>query len=124
MAERKTMDQLREEVRATGSLVVRLERCLTKVGAIASGRDMRMTVPPRSDDDDIFLAVTLADAVEALCTDGVAPSQAPSSAIRDAAYDQIDRYLRNNLSDEDYADYSQALDLIYTAGVGGNDAVK
>jgi hypothetical protein len=38
----------------------------------------------------------------------------PSSALRDAAYDQIDRFLRNNMDDMDYADYSQALDLIYT----------
>ena len=37
-----------------------------------------------------------------------------NTTLRDAAYDHIDRYLRNNLSDEDYADYSQALDLIYT----------
>lgn len=41
-------------------------------------------------------------------------SLSPSSALRDAAYDQIDRFLRNNLNDVDYADYSQALDLIYT----------
>jgi hypothetical protein len=41
------------------------------------------------------------------------PEQRPSSALVDAAYDQIDRYLRNNLDDMDYADYSQALDLIY-----------
>ena len=34
---------------------------------------------------------------------------------RDVAYDQIDRFLRNNLSDADYADYSQALDRVYAA---------
>ena len=32
---------------------------------------------------------------------------------RDTAYDKIDRYLRNNLDDADYADYSAALDLVY-----------
>lgn len=41
--------------------------------------------------------------------------QEPSSTIRNAAYSQIDRFLRNNLDDADYADYSQALDLIYGA---------
>jgi hypothetical protein len=44
--------------------------------------------------------------------------------LREAAYDQIDRFLRNNLSDEDYADYSQALDLIYTTAPEGTDGVK
>lgn len=66
MGERLTMDELRSQVRARAPLVTRLQRCMTLVGAIASGRDMRMTVPPRADDDDIFLSVTLADAVEAL----------------------------------------------------------
>ena len=33
---------------------------------------------------------------------------------RSKAYDMIDRFLRNNLSDEDYAEYSKALDSIYT----------
>ena len=32
----------------------------------------------------------------------------------EAAYNKIDRYLRNNLSDGDYSDYSLALDLIYS----------
>lgn len=31
-----------------------------------------------------------------------------------AAYDMIDRYLRNNLHDDDYSEYSAALDSIYT----------
>ena len=30
----------------------------------------------------------------------------------DAAYDKIDRFLRNNLDDNDYAEYSEALDEI------------
>lgn len=38
----------------------------------------------------------------------------PDQAVRNEAYDMIDRFLRNNLDDSDYADYSQALDLIYT----------
>lgn len=31
------------------------------------------------------------------------------------AYDLIDRFLRNNLGDEDYAEYSAALETVYTA---------
>ena len=42
------------------------------------------------------------------------PVAMPSS-VRKAAYDQIDRFLRNNLHDDDYADYSAALDSLYTA---------
>lgn len=37
------------------------------------------------------------------------------SRVREAAYDQIDRFLRNNLHDDDYADYSAALDSLYAA---------
>lgn len=50
----------------------------------------------------------LADALSSARAD-----QGPA-ALRDEAYDQIDRFLRNALDDDDYADYSQALDLIYT----------
>ena len=32
---------------------------------------------------------------------------------REDAYDQIDRFLRNNMDDESYAHYSQALDLVW-----------
>ena len=35
-----------------------------------------------------------------------------------AAYDKIDRYLRNNLDDDDYAEYSAALDLVSTQPEG------
>jgi hypothetical protein len=34
--------------------------------------------------------------------------------LASAAYDRIDRFLRNNLDDIDYAAYSEALDRIYT----------
>lgn len=35
---------------------------------------------------------------------------------RSKAYDMIDRFLQNNLnSDEDYAEYSKSLDIIYTS---------
>jgi hypothetical protein len=43
--------------------------------------------------------------------EAVAPVEAPRS--RDAAYDMIDRYLRNNLDDSDYAEYSAALEAVY-----------
>jgi hypothetical protein len=36
---------------------------------------------------------------------------------KDAAYDLVDRFLRNSLSDDDYADYSGALELLYAAPV-------
>lgn len=32
-----------------------------------------------------------------------------------AAYDLVDRFLRNNLGDDDYAEYSAALEAIRTA---------
>ena len=35
-----------------------------------------------------------------------------------AAYDKIDRYLRNSLDDDDYAEYSAALDLVSTQPEG------
>ena len=42
------------------------------------------------------------------------PQQAP--VARSKAYDMIDRFLRNNLnSDEDYAEYSAALEAVYTS---------
>lgn len=34
---------------------------------------------------------------------------------RSIAYDNIDRFLRNNLSDEDYAEYSLALETLFAA---------
>jgi hypothetical protein len=36
----------------------------------------------------------------------------PLTGARSAAYYEIDRFLRNNLGDEDYAEYSKALDLV------------
>lgn len=45
--------------------------------------------------------------------------EAPSKAERDVAYDKIDRYLRNTLGDGDYAEHSQALELVYGAGYAG-----
>ena len=37
----------------------------------------------------------------------------PTSESAKRAYDKIDRFLRNNLDDTDYADFSAALDLVY-----------
>ena len=43
------------------------------------------------------------------------------SKEREAAYDMIDRFLRNNLgSDEDYAEYSQALDTVLGASLAAS----
>lgn len=41
---------------------------------------------------------------------------------KSAAYDKIDRLLRNDLGDEAYAEYSAALDLIYTSASPSTDA--
>lgn len=50
-----------------------------------------------------------------------------NTAEREAAYDMVDRFLRNNLSsDEDYAEYSKALDLVLSASLAasaGSDPV-
>lgn len=35
------------------------------------------------------------------------------SAVRSAAFDRIDRFLRNNLDDRDYASYAEALDVLW-----------
>lgn len=44
-----------------------------------------------------------------------------NTAEREAAYDMIDRFLRNNLSsDEDYAEYSKALDLVLGASLAAS----
>ena len=42
------------------------------------------------------------------------PEQEPSQAASDA-YDRIDHFLRNNLGDEDYAEYSFDLELVWGA---------
>lgn len=34
----------------------------------------------------------------------------------DVAYDKIDHFLRSSLDDSDYAEYSAALDIVFTAG--------
>jgi hypothetical protein len=43
-----------------------------------------------------------------------------------AAYDKIDRYLRNNLGDSDYSEFSDALDMVCAYGAiatSGADAL-
>lgn len=37
------------------------------------------------------------------------------SAERSSAYDNIDRFLRNNLDDEDYATFSRDLEAVFSA---------
>ncbi len=41
----------------------------------------------------------------------------------DAAYDKLDHYLRNNLDDADYAEYSEALDRVYGYTLSGTSDV-
>ncbi len=40
-------------------------------------------------------------------------SGSPASDKAALAYDRIDSFLRNNLDDSDYADYSEALETVY-----------
>lgn len=42
----------------------------------------------------------------------------------DDAYDKIDRYLRNNLDDSDYAEFSEALEKVYAYGVPRLDGAQ
>jgi hypothetical protein len=46
----------------------------------------------------------------------------PTSESAKQAYDKIDRFLRNNLDDTDYADFSAALDLVYADTTQPQDA--
>jgi hypothetical protein len=43
---------------------------------------------------------------------------------RDAAYDLIDRFLRNNLDDTDYAEYSAALDTVLASTAAKADLTE
>ena len=54
--------------------------------------------------------------VRPLVSNSTTPPAAPvQEPVASAAYDMVDRFLRNNLSsDADYAEYSAALDAIYT----------
>lgn len=52
--------------------------------------------------------------VDVPTADDKAGGEVVGERLRSAAYDQIDRFLRNNLGDDDYAEYSAALDTIYT----------
>lgn len=40
------------------------------------------------------------------------------------AYDRIDRYLRNSLMDDDYAEYSEALETVYTHSAPAPDVAR
>jgi hypothetical protein len=53
----------------------------------------------------------------------VSAAGAPVNGVeRDECYDLIDRQLRNTLDDEDYAQFSAALDTIYASPDAGKDA--
>ena len=47
--------------------------------------------------------------------EALALSQPAQEPVASAEYDLIDRFLRNNLYDDDYEEYSAALDSLYTA---------
>lgn len=54
------------------------------------------------------------DALTELAKLKAASEQEP---IRSSAYDSVDRFLRNNLDDDTYAEYSQYLETIYAAPI-------
>lgn len=53
------------------------------------------------------------DAIDALRA-ALEQPQVEQDSQASAAYDMIDRYLRNSLHDDDYSEYSAALDSLYT----------
>ena len=60
-----TQDELEQKVRALGTLAERLEECQRRIGNMCSElRIPKMTVPPSYKDDDIFICVTLRDALD------------------------------------------------------------
>lgn len=64
--------------------------------------------------EEVIDAVTTQPSV---VTEMTTPTAAPSLALlanaQRAAYDMVDHFLRNNLDDGDYAEYSQALEMVY-----------
>ncbi len=70
----------------------------------------------KSDDDCDFMnmetAAMVGDAMDTL-SKAIAEAE-KQKPLASAAYDRIDRFIRNNLDDIDYAAYSEALDRIYT----------
>lgn len=60
-----THDELERKVRAWGTLAERLDECQRRIGNMCSElRIPKMTVPPSYKDDDIFICVTLRDAID------------------------------------------------------------
>ena len=68
-------------------------------------------------DSEVDEGGKVASALRAALAQQAEPVQAEpvQSAAWVDAYDMIDRFLRNNLRDDDYAEYSAALDSLYTA---------
>ena len=66
---------------------------------------------------DVFEVVkAVYSAIDRCTTQKVSITPTDSTqGVRDTAYDKIDRYLRNNLDDAGYADFSAALELVYGA---------
>jgi hypothetical protein len=64
--------------------------------------------------DVVYIARAIESAVREECAAPVAEVSASGhDEFRSIAYDQIDRFLRNNNDDLNYADYAHALDVIY-----------
>jgi hypothetical protein len=61
------LEELKDGVRAFGSLAERLDECSRRIGFMCMQcRGPRMSIPVQWDDDDFFISTTLQDATSAL----------------------------------------------------------
>lgn len=64
-----THEDLVKQIRESAPLIERLDKCHEMIGKMcANGRPPKMTIPVRWDDEDLFIATTLQDAVEYIKT--------------------------------------------------------
>jgi hypothetical protein len=58
---------LKDMIRSSGNLSERLEQSLRRISKMCiEGRPPRMTIPPEWADDDVFICLTIEDAIAAL----------------------------------------------------------
>lgn len=73
-------DELKDRVRASGTLTERLAACRSRIGKMCSeGRPPRMTVPVQWYDDDWFISVTIEDAIALLSISKMTAQEVPVS---------------------------------------------
>ena len=67
--EMSTAKIIGDQIRSSGSLIERLEMCRRRIAKLTAERSApKITIPPRWDDDDMFICCTLVDAIKALRT--------------------------------------------------------